>query len=358
MSITYKLSNKPIHDHAYSPDGSILAITKENVVEIYHVSAKPTLITTLKGHDKTVTSVDISIDGKILTCSQDRNALVWDWDQSKNEYVPTLVLLRINRSANYCRWSPNGTKFAVASSDRIVAICYYEEENNWWVSKHLKKPIKSTITSLDWHPNNVLLATASTDGHVRVFSSFIKGLDEKPEGSVWGTKLPFQTLCGDFTNETGGWVHDVKFSLDGDSIGFVSHDSSLTIVSPQGEGVPPTFVNTFTNHLPFKALSFIGPNTVVVSGHNLNLLVFEGPNWEQSRVVDETVKPVTKVDEDEEISSHDALNMFRQLDLKGRVKEKATNGGADHSNTVESIRIVNGKVSTSGIDGKVVIFSV
>jgi hypothetical protein len=34
------------------------------------------------------------------------------------------------------------------------------------VSKHLKKPIRSTILSIDWHPNNVLLAAGGADSKV------------------------------------------------------------------------------------------------------------------------------------------------------------------------------------------------
>jgi actin related protein 2/3 complex, subunit 1A/1B len=34
------------------------------------------------------------------------------------------------------------------------------------VSKHLKKPIRSTILSVDWHPNNVLLAAGGADSKV------------------------------------------------------------------------------------------------------------------------------------------------------------------------------------------------
>ena len=253
----YQLGHLPIKDHVFSPDRSILAITKGNDVEVYQISpsnlsSKPQLIAVLKDHDKTVTSVDISPDGsKILTCSQDRNALVWEY--ANGEYKPTLVLLRINRAATVCRWSPDGSKFAVGSSDRIIAVCYYEEENDWWVSKHLKKPLKSTITTIDWHPNGVLLACGSTDGHVRVFSGYIKGIDAKPDPSVWGTKLPFQTLCGDYTNETNAWIHGVKFSPDGNALAYVSHDSSVGFVYPQGEGLPPRAIfNVKTDNLPFK----------------------------------------------------------------------------------------------------------
>jgi hypothetical protein len=42
------------------------------------------------------------------------------------------------------------------------------------VAKHIKKPLKSTVTTVDWHPNNILLATGSTDFKVRVFSTYIK----------------------------------------------------------------------------------------------------------------------------------------------------------------------------------------
>ena len=54
-------------------------------------------------------------------------------------------------------------KFAVGSGARLISVCYFESENDWWVSKHIKKPIHSTITSIDWHPNNVLLVAGSAD---------------------------------------------------------------------------------------------------------------------------------------------------------------------------------------------------
>ncbi|WPK25024.1 hypothetical protein PUMCH_002323 [Australozyma saopauloensis] len=372
--VVYQLGHKPIKDHCYSPNFDLLAVTKDNVVELYQTSlnstARPKLIATLEGHDKTVTSVDFSPDGsRILTCSQDRNALVWEYNAQQGQYKPTLVLLRINRAATVCRWSPKGDKFAVGSADRVIAVCYYEEENDWWVSKHLKKPLKSTITSLSWHPNNVLLAAGSTDGHVRVFSAFIKGLDEKPEPSVWGTKLPFQTLVGDYTNVSGSWVHDVAFNEDGEanSLAFVSHDGTLSIVYPQGEGLPPAaFVSIKTGYLPFRSLLFLA-DSVIAGGYNCNLIVFEGDQngWKELYVVEkqkDLIHDEPPKDDDQEISSHQALNMFKQMDLKGRVNSKPLAGSGKalattHQNTITSLRWYgDGKVSTSGIDGKIVIF--
>ncbi|XP_009324487.1 PREDICTED: actin-related protein 2/3 complex subunit 1B, partial [Pygoscelis adeliae] len=98
---------------------------------------------------------------RLVTCGTDRNAYVWTL--KGNVWKPTLVILRINRAARCVKWSPKENKFAVGSGSRLISICYFEQENDWWVCKHIKKPIRSTVLSLDWHPNNVLLAAGSCD---------------------------------------------------------------------------------------------------------------------------------------------------------------------------------------------------
>lgn len=133
-------------------------------------------------HDKVITGIDWSVTGQLVTSSQDRNAYVWDQDTSVGRvgaWKPTLVLLRLTRSATTVKWSPNGTKFAVASGARMIAVCQFDQEQNWWTAKHLKKPIRSTVLSLDWHPNGVLLAAGSADMKARVFSAYLKEVDQK-----------------------------------------------------------------------------------------------------------------------------------------------------------------------------------
>jgi actin related protein 2/3 complex subunit 1A/1B len=136
-----------------------------NVVSIFRNTGSGwNLVTTLAEHDKPVTSVDWAPrSNRIVTCSQDRNAYVWTFDASSQQWKPTLVLLRINRAATFVRWSPEEDKFAVASGSRCISVCYFEEDNDWWVGKHIKKPIRSTVLSLDWHPNTVLLAAGCAD---------------------------------------------------------------------------------------------------------------------------------------------------------------------------------------------------
>ncbi len=120
-------------------------------------------LSTLDQHDLRVTGIDWAPKtNRIVTCSADRNAYVWNLSDDGKTWRHTLVLLRINRAATCVRWSPQVNKFAVGSGARLISVCYFEAENDWWVAKHIKKPIKSTVTALDWHPNNCLLAAGST----------------------------------------------------------------------------------------------------------------------------------------------------------------------------------------------------
>jgi len=268
-----------------------------------------------------------------LTARKDRNALVWE--PSPSGYKPTLVLLRIARAATFVRWSPSETKFAVGSGDRVIATCYFEEENDWWVSKHLKRPIRSTITTVSWHPNSVLLAAGSTDAHARVFSTFIKGVDQRPEPSVWGERLPFNTVCGEFLNNSAGWVHSVSFSPTGDALAFAAHDSSITVVYPSGPEQPPRAVVTVsTQMLPFMSLIWANDDEIIAAGHDCEAFRFRGNpgGWKLTGTLESKGRPGMG-----EAREESALNMFRQMDLKGKVKDD-TQLKTVHQNTISTIR--------------------
>ncbi|QPG73374.1 hypothetical protein FOA43_000684 [Brettanomyces nanus] len=362
--IELDLSKDPIYDHCFSQDRRSVAITRANDVDIYDltdVSGRPRLLVTLKHHDKPITALDISVDGKIVTCSQDRNALVWVPQPDGSTPKPTLVLLRINRAATCVKWSPNGKKFAVGSSARVISVCYFEGENDWWISKHIKRPLKSTILSLDWHPNNVLLACGSTDSHVRVFSAYIKGIDSKPATTVWGERLPFQTLCLDYN--LGSWVHDIKFDPTAEFIGAVTHDASLNLIYPgPGEQEVAQVIKVKTSFLPFRSLIFATSSRIVVAGHDCYSIVFEGDaqhGWKNTYSIDDPKKKTRS-----DIENQSALNMFRQLDLKGSSDSTSASLLTVHQNTINVLRPFQQstagitKFSTCGNDGKVVVFDV
>ncbi|KAG8525446.1 uncharacterized protein KY384_009090 [Bacidia gigantensis] len=356
----HHLFHHPIADHSFSADRQTLAVAKDTTVELYQRSGnKFSLQTELKDHDKIVTGVDIApTAGRIVTCSQDRNAYVWE--PSPSGWKPTLVLLRINRAATFVRWSPSEKKFAVGSGARVIAICYFEEENDWWVSKHLKKPIRSTITTVAWHPNSVLLAAGSTDAHARVLSSFIKGVDERPESSVWGERLPFNTICGEYLNNSAGWVHGCAFSPSGDVLAFTAHDSSVTVVYPSGPDQPPrAVVSLSTQLLPFLSLIWNGESEIIAAGYDCEVYRLRGneQGWQIAESMESKGRPGMG-----EIREESALNMFKQMDLRGKAQSD-TQLKTVHQNTISTLRpfeaTANGvkNFSSSGVDGRVVIWA-
>jgi actin related protein 2/3 complex, subunit 1A/1B len=110
-----------------------------------------------------------------------------------------------------------------------------------------------------------------------VFSAFIKDVDKRPDPTVWGTRLPFNTLCAEFSNLSGAWVHSVAFSPSGDSLAFASHDSSICIAYPAGPEEPPLAVITVrTPLLPFVSLLWINENEIVAAGHDCQPVLFQG----------------------------------------------------------------------------------
>ena len=250
----------------------------------------------------------------------------------------------------------------MGSGARVIAVCYFEEENDWWVSKHLKKPIRSTITTLAWHPNSVILASGSTDSHARVFSGFIKGIDDRPEASVWGERLPFNTVCGEYLNDAAGWIHAVSFSPSGDALAFAGHDSSITVVYPSGPDTPPrAMLSISTQILPFTSLIWNGEAEIIAAGYDCEAFRFRGgeSGWE----IVGSMEAAGKRPGIGAMREESARDLFRQMDLKGKTKDD-TVLNTTHQNTINTIRVFEGdvggvrKFSTSGVDGRVVVWTV
>jgi actin related protein 2/3 complex subunit 1A/1B len=221
----------------------------------------------------------------------------------------------------------------------VIAICYFEEENDWWVSKHIKKPIRSTITTVSWHPNSVLLAAGSTDAHARVFSSFIKGVDSRPDPGVWGERLPFNTVCGEYLNNSAGWVHAVSFSPSGDALAFAAHDSSITVVYPNGADQPPkSVVSVSTQLLPFMSLIWNGEAEIIAAGYDCEAYRFKGNEggWQLTGSLESKGAAGGGAAHEES-----AFNMFKQMDLKGKTKDD-TQLKTVHQNTISTIRVYEG----------------
>jgi len=347
---------EPITCHAWNSDRTQIAISpNNNEVHIYqHSNGKWNKIHELTEHTQRVTGIDWApMSNRIVTCGTDRNAYVWM--QSDGKWTPTLVILRINRAATNVKWSPQENKFAVASSARLISVCYFEQENNWWVSKHIKKPLRSTVTSIDWHPNNILIASGSSDFKARVFSGYIKEIEDKPAATPWGKKMTFANCMAEFSNSGGGWVHSLSFSASGDKLAWVGHDSSVSVVNAAQD---MAMVSVKTEYLPFVSCVWISESSLIVAGHGCMPMLF---------LHDGNLTFVSKLDENKEAGDQkiSAMMHFRSLDKKGTTQDNnSTTLNTTHQNTISQLNIHSGnkaavsKFSSSGTDGQLVIWDV
>uniref|UniRef100_A0A8K9XQV7 Actin-related protein 2/3 complex subunit n=1 Tax=Oncorhynchus mykiss TaxID=8022 RepID=A0A8K9XQV7_ONCMY len=350
----YSFGLEPLSCHAWNKDRTQIAVSpNSSVVIIYEKKGNEwAKIHELTEHSGRITGIDWAPDSnRIVTCASDRNAYVWTLKDKV--WKPTLVLVRINRAATFVKWSPLENKFALGSGARLISVCYFEKENDWWLSKHIKKSIRSTVMCLDWHPNNILLAAGSSDFHCRIFSAYIKEIEDKPGPTAWGAKMPFGEMLLE-TKDCGGWVHSVSFSPSGDHLAWVAHNSSISVAdATQGKEM----TQLTTDRLPLVSVLYVSPTEMVAAGHDCCPFQFsyKGPG---------SLKFVKKLDIPKQTSrgSMSAMQHFRNLDKKA-TDDESNELGCLHQNSITQLCIVSGtkahvdKYSSVGLDGTPVTFN-
>ncbi|KAK6141558.1 hypothetical protein DH2020_024690 [Rehmannia glutinosa] len=406
--------------HAWSPDHSMIAFCpNNNEVHIYKLlEGKWEKIHVLQKHDQIVSGIDWSISSnQIVTVSHDRNSYVWS--QEASEWVPTLVILRLNRAALCVQWSPKENKFAVGSGAKTVCICYYEQENNWlfwlpsvamdfenrsevrqdedekvgssnsnpgdfglgpwgrgdevmlgkkgnslttgfsrrWVSKLIRKRHDSSVTSVAWHPNNILLATTSTDGKCRVFSTFIKGVDTKNPAGSSDSKFGEQIMQLDLSFS---WTFGMKWSPTGNTLAYVGHNSMIYFVDDVGPS--PSAQSVSFRDLPLRDVLFVSERMVIGVGFDCNPMVFTADErglWSFLRFLDER-KPSSGAKYGSQFSE-----TFGKLYGQSKYGSNDINETSKrHENCITSIVPLKNEednttvtsFSTAGLDGKVIIW--
>ena len=268
------------------------------------------------------------------------------------------MILRINRAATFLKWSPLESKFAVGSGAQLISIYYFESENAWWVSKHIKKPIRSTVLSLDWHPNNVLLAAGSCDFKCRVFSAYIKEVDEKPASAPWGSKMPFGQLMSAFGGSgTGGWVQRVSFSANGSLPSQPAWPKSATTAPSVADASKSVQVSTLkTEFLPLLSVSFISENSFEAAGHDCCPML----NYDDRGCLTFISKlDIPKLSIQCNVS---AMEHFRNMDKRATTEDCTTALETLHQNSITQVSIYEvdkqdcRKFCTTGIDEAMTIW--
>ncbi|KAL1332260.1 hypothetical protein HN51_061101 [Arachis hypogaea] len=346
--------------HAWSADRSMVALCPNNSeVHIYRlVEDKWEKVHVLQKHDQIISGIDWGArSNKIVTASHDRNSYVWNLERS--EWVPTLVILRLNRAALCVQWSPKENKFAVGSGAKTVCICYYEQENNWWVSKLIRKRHDSSVTSVSWHPDNILVASTSTDGKCRIFSTFIKGVDARDpkKESRFGELIVQLDL-------SSSWTFGVKWSPSGNTLAYVGHNSVIYFVDDVGPS--PLAQNVVFRDLPLRDVLFVSEKMVIGVGYDCIPMVFAADErgiWSFIRYLGERKAVSSGSRYGSQFS--EAFGKFygqAKLGVSNDAVETSRTRGVVHENCINSIIPLSRqgtqirRFSTSGLDGKIVMW--
>lgn len=152
----------------------------------------------------------------------------------------------------------------------------------------------------------------------------------------------------------------------------LGHDSSINIVYPGG----PAVYNIRISTLPFVSLTWTAEDAIVAAGHDCQPILFTGSEggWQAVGSLDDTSAPKSagpsKLGVGPGRLNSAAFNTFRDADSRGQSSPISgqTNSGAElmtiHQNTITNVRSYAAqggnvtKISTTGVDGKLVIWDV
>ena len=190
-------------------------------------------------------------------------------------------------------------------------------------------------------------------------------------------------------------MHTVSFSPSGDALAFAGkrilfysqghsvehifkgHDSTISIVYP---GSGPAVRTVRISTLPLVTLVWTSEDAIVAAGHDCQPYVFSGNEggWKLIGSLDDTSAPKSALSPSRfspggpgRLNSA-AFNTFKNADSRGLSSPGGGGGSSQgeselftvHQNTITSVRHYEGqsgaitRVSTTGVDGKLVVWSV
>jgi actin related protein 2/3 complex subunit 1A/1B len=352
MAYALDFCDAPISSHAWNKDGTLLAICPNTPdLLIYKVNGKnaPDLLYTLNEHTQVISSVDFSQDGRIVTCSHDRNAYVWTFDKAADTWRPDLVILRLDRAATYCRWASDGKQFVVATGASKFRVCAFDPEQNWWKAFSYSHE-RPTALTVDFLPDNQHVICATTDRHCRYFTLDETEAPAKKKTSKSGASKKAREFCL-AKWPAQGWVNASAVSPTGAWIALTSQDSYIRFIKAdelKGKEAPTRAQNI--NGLPLLALAFLSDKVLVGGGFDCQPRVFacRGDDWEDLGLIDtpDIRDGGQGADASKGVSNRAAL-------FGGTGRGAAARTDLIHSNIILGIRVGNGFFSTCANDGRV-----
>jgi chromosome transmission fidelity protein 4 len=164
----------PVRDVALSPDGKWCAVASDELtVKLVGIEDNTQLLT-LKEHAKPTKHLAFDPKGGMLALScTDGVIYVYSLTAEHPELIRKVdgVIGRIEtESEASCKvaWHPDGRAFAVPTPTRDIQVV---SKNDWEKQRVFSKGHDGDITAVAWSPNGALLATASKDKKLLIWST-------------------------------------------------------------------------------------------------------------------------------------------------------------------------------------------
>lgn len=141
----------------WNRDGTRLAVGAFGTGDVWLIDQEGTPLATLRGHTESVWRTRFSSEGILATTSSDATTRLWDPDGK-----PIAVLVSATPEEDIlidvASWSPDGKLLAVASPDPLIRIYSSDAVPLANLRGHT-----GTIQAISWHPHERKLASADDD---------------------------------------------------------------------------------------------------------------------------------------------------------------------------------------------------
>ncbi|EFA74889.1 hypothetical protein PPL_11923 [Heterostelium album PN500] len=232
------IKNGYIRCYSWNSDRSILSSNVNNNILIYSLNINNNnndneedeewiLEYELCQHDRMVTSLDWSEKNNcILSCSEDKLACYWRYDQATRRWLPRITTVRVSKSCEQLAWSPLGNKFALTTAENTLMILFNTGESDHWLS-HRFGPSNSRVRAIAWNPvNNNMLACGNARGELYIYNAYISTVDRLLPNKIGN----FQLITKMSDSATDGFIQSIAWSRDGVFLAYSSQASKLTII--------------------------------------------------------------------------------------------------------------------------------
>mmetsp|Transcript_5555 Transcript_5555/g.4706 ORF Transcript_5555/g.4706 Transcript_5555/m.4706 type:complete len:270 (-) Transcript_5555:55-864(-) len=184
-------------------------------------------------------------------------------------------------------WSPVRNKFCFGTGSYKVYIGYVDPDNQWWVAELLcRKKFSSSVLSVQYHPSGNAIAAGSSDGTIRIYTSYIHEVDKDLKSPYSGPLADVNTRGDElFRIDANSWVESISFSPSGTFAMATAHNGNVVEFNIQGTEITANEEAIIWDKLPFRTGVVLDDNTFLAAGYDMRPTLFkrEGGKWKFSK---------------------------------------------------------------------------